>query len=146
MSAGFARALPFGATILDDGRVRFRLWAPSQTEVGVAIEGAALVPMHQAGDGWFEATARCSADTRYRYRLADGTLVPDPAARAQAEDVHGPSVVIDPRAYQWRNPEWSGRPWREVVLYELHAGFWADLPASPVSCRVWRNSASPRSN
>ena len=122
MSAGFARALPFGAAILDDGHVRFRLWAPSQAEVGVAIEGAALVPMHPAGDGWFEAMASCGAGTRYRYRLADGTLVPDPAARAQADDVHGPSVVVDPLAYQWCNPDWSGRPWREVVLYELHAG------------------------
>lgn len=122
MPANFARALPFGATILDDGRVRFRLWAPTQAEVGVAIEGDAVVPMRPAGGGWFEAIATCGAGTRYRYRLADGTLVPDPAARAQADDVHGPSVVVDPRTYQWRNPGWSGRPWREVVLYELHVG------------------------
>ena len=78
--------------------------------------------MTRSPDGWFEATAPCPAGTRYRYRLADGMLVPDPASRAQAGDVHDPSVVVDPRAYAWRNPDWRGRPWRETVLYELHAG------------------------
>ena len=47
---------------------------------------------------------------------------PIPASRAQADDVHDPSVVVDPRRYAWRNTAWRGRPWRETVLYELHAG------------------------
>jgi malto-oligosyltrehalose trehalohydrolase len=54
--------------------------------------------------------------------LADGTQVPDPAARAQSGDIHGPSIVIDPRSYHWRNRNWRGRPWREAVIYELHVG------------------------
>ena len=36
--------------------------------------------------------------------------------------MHDPSVVIDPRAYAWRNTDWRGRPWHETVLLELHAG------------------------
>ena len=36
---------------------------------------------------------RARPSTRYRYQLADGTLVPDPASRFQPEDVHGPSAV-----------------------------------------------------
>jgi maltooligosyltrehalose trehalohydrolase len=36
--------------------------------------------------------------------------------------VHGPSLVVDPRAYRWRNPDWRGRQWREAVIYELHVG------------------------
>ena len=36
--------------------------------------------------------------------------------------MHGPSLVVDPRSYGWRNTEWRGRPWHETVLYELHAG------------------------
>ena len=59
---------------------------------------------------------------RYLYRLSTGEAVPDPASRAQADDVHGPSLVVDPGAYHWRHPEWTGRPWPETVLYELHAG------------------------
>jgi malto-oligosyltrehalose trehalohydrolase len=122
MADRFARALPFGAMTLDDGRVRFRLWAPCQPAVAVVFENDRVLPMRRADGGWFEASVTCPAGSRYRYRLADGTEVPDPAARAQADDVHGPSVVVDPRAYRWRNPGWTGRPWRETVLYELHAG------------------------
>ena len=104
MSNKFSRELPFGATILDDGRVRFRLWAPGQTAVEAVLEGGGTTPMQRTADGWFEAIMRCDPGTRYRYRLADGSLVPDPASRAQADDIHGPSVVVDPGAYQWRNP------------------------------------------
>jgi malto-oligosyltrehalose trehalohydrolase len=78
--------------------------------------------MQRLAEGWFEAEAPCGAGTRYRYRLRDGLAVPDPASRAQADDVHGPSLVVDPRASRWRNTEWRGRPWEETVLYELHAG------------------------
>jgi 1,4-alpha-glucan branching enzyme/maltooligosyltrehalose trehalohydrolase len=48
--------------------------------------------------------------------------VPDPASRLQADDVHGPSVVIDPKAWDWRDEHWRGRPWHEAVIYELHLG------------------------
>jgi maltooligosyltrehalose trehalohydrolase len=122
MSDRFARNPPYGANLSPNGHAHFRLWAPAQETVSVALEGAPLLPMERSPDGWFEATVPCAAGARYRYRLADGTLVPDPASRAQAGDVHGPSVVIDPRAYAWRNPDWLGRPWRETVLYELHVG------------------------
>jgi 1,4-alpha-glucan branching enzyme len=40
----------------------------------------------------------------------------------QPQDVHGPSEVIDPRAYRWEHTNWHGRPWEETVLYELHVG------------------------
>jgi maltooligosyltrehalose trehalohydrolase len=36
--------------------------------------------------------------------------------------VHGPSEVIDPSAYQWKDSAWRGRPWSDAVLYELHVG------------------------
>ena len=117
----FARDLPFGANPKDGG-THFRLWAPRQKQVSVQIEGRDAVPMRPLADGWFEAEAACGAGTPYRYLLESGLAVPDPAARAQADDVHGPSLVVDPRRYRWRNPDWRGRPWRETVLYELHAG------------------------
>ncbi len=114
--------MSFGPTLLSDGQTRFRFWAPAQESVSLAVEPGGIVPMQRSPDGWFETVAPCPAGTRYRYRLADGMLVPDPASRFQPEDVHGPSAVIDPNAYAWRNTAWRGRPWRETVLYELHAG------------------------
>jgi maltooligosyltrehalose trehalohydrolase len=122
MTVMFSRSLPFGATLVGEDRTRFRLWAPAQRTVAVEIECRGPVPMTRSDDGWFTIEAPCGAGARYRYRLDDGRLVPDPAARAQAGDVHGPSLVVDPASYPWRNTEWRGRPWPEAVIYELHAG------------------------
>jgi malto-oligosyltrehalose trehalohydrolase len=122
MTAAFARALPFGATLIGKGCTRFRLWAPVQRAVAIDIEGRGAMPMIRGDDGWFCAEARCGAGARYRYQLDDGLVVPDPASRAQADDVHGPSLVVDPASYRWRHTAWRGRPWHEAVIYELHAG------------------------
>src|SRR3546814_14235489 len=78
--------------------------------------------MQCRADGWFELDVDCDAGECYRYRLADGLAVPDPASRAQTDDVHGYSRVVDPHAYPWQTPDWRGRPWHETVLYELHVG------------------------
>jgi maltooligosyltrehalose trehalohydrolase len=118
----FARELPFGAALLATDRTRLRLWAPACRQVEVEIEGQRALPMQRDAEGWFEAEANCGAGTRYRYRLDGGLAVPDPASRAQGPDVHDPSIVVDPRAYRWRHPEWRGRPWPQTVLYELHVG------------------------
>ncbi|MDX3907898.1 MAG: malto-oligosyltrehalose trehalohydrolase [Pigmentiphaga sp.] len=116
----------FGAKLLGADRTRFRLWAPGQRAMSVELEPgrpqAAVVPMQAKRDGWFEAEARCGAGTRYRYRLEDGSSIPDPASRMQDGDVHDASVVVDPAAYRWRHARWRGRPWSETVIYELHAG------------------------
>jgi maltooligosyltrehalose trehalohydrolase len=118
----FARALPFGATLLPDVRTRFRLWAPAQARVSVEVEHGSTFAMRQLADGSFEGEAECGPGAKYRYRLGSGLAVPDPASRGQAGDVHDASIVVDPRAYQWRNSQWRGRSWEEAVFYELHAG------------------------
>src|SRR5579885_786506 len=113
--------LPFGAEL--DGRgVRFRLWAPSARQVSLCLgeEGARILPMQVQEGGWFALTTDAAgAGSRYRYRIDDRLLVPDPAARFQPLDAHGPSEVIDHSSYDWRDTEWRGRPWEEIVLYEL---------------------------
>jgi malto-oligosyltrehalose trehalohydrolase len=121
------RRLPFGAELTAPDRTRFRLWAPSQQAVSVVIEGGAEVAMQATGEGWFEAEHACGAGTRYRYRVVppdggDAVLVPDPASRAQAGDVHDPSLVVDPTAFAWRHGDWGGRAWCETVIYEIHVG------------------------
>ena len=114
--------MPFGAELQDGGRVRFRLWAPPHREIQVEFGGETMV-MQPVGGGWHElVTDRARAGTRYRFVLPDKLSVPDPASRYQPEDVHGPSEVIDPAAYLWRDAGWSGRSWEEAVVYELHIG------------------------
>ena len=109
---GFVHDLPFGAQLQPDGRVRFRLGAPGQDRVSLLIEQQEAVALQRGDDGWFELTTdQARAGGRYAYQLSNGLRVPDPASRRQADSVHGPSVVVDPLAYQWRSAGWRGRPW-----------------------------------
>ncbi|WP_247886862.1 malto-oligosyltrehalose trehalohydrolase [Azospirillum sp. SYSU D00513] len=123
MTRPTSHAMPFGAQLQPDGSVRFRLWAPSAPAVSVELGEGERLEMAAAGEGWFELTTdHATAGTEYRFVLPDGLKVPDPASRFQPRDTSGPSVVMDPGAYRWRNEGWTGRPWNEAVLYELHVG------------------------
>jgi malto-oligosyltrehalose trehalohydrolase len=83
--------------------------------------GARAHDLDRDADGWFRAELPADPGTEYRFMPPDGPQVPDPAARAQAGDVHGASVLVDPQAFEW-HADWRGRPWHETVLYELHTG------------------------
>lgn len=115
--------MPFGANLLDIGGVRFRLWAPGVMAVSLWLDEEQELPMVATDSGWFElAVPTAHAGSRYRFRLPDGLLVPDPASRYNPEDIHGPSEVVDPAAFDWSDGDWRGRPWEEAVIYELHVG------------------------
>jgi malto-oligosyltrehalose trehalohydrolase len=117
-----ALAMPHGAELHENG-VRFRLWAPGETRVSIEIDGREPVHMARQPDGWHELiTIGAHPGSLYRFVVADGLRVPDPASRFQPQDVHGPSEVIDPNAYDWRDADWRGRPWSEAVVYEIHVG------------------------
>ena len=116
--------MPFGAEVGEDGGVRFRLWAPAANTVSVVISGhrTKKVPMIAVGKGWYElVTTDAGAGSRYQFEIDGNLRVPDPASRFQPQDIHGPSEVIDPRAFPW-STNWKGRPWEEAVVYELHVG------------------------
>jgi maltooligosyltrehalose trehalohydrolase len=111
-----------GAVLLDPEHTRFALWAPDAYYVSVEIEDGPSLALLPQEDGWFVLETRCPAGTRYRYKIDENLLVPDPASRAQVSEVHGHSVVVDPDAYRWHHADWRGRPWHEAVIYELHVG------------------------
>jgi len=114
--------MPFGAEILDDAAVRFRLWAPRAQSLAVELPSKSL-PMSALDDGWFECITReAGPGTRYQFTVDRRDKVPDPASRYQPSGVHGPSEVIHPEAFEWRQNNWHGRPWEETILYELHLG------------------------
>jgi malto-oligosyltrehalose trehalohydrolase len=125
MTGSFRFERTWGAEPGPDGAARFRIWAPGQGSVSlVATASGAIEPMRPAGEGWF-ALKSCAVAVgeSYAFALGDGGMrVPDPAARAQAGDVHGPSLLVDPGAYRWETADWQGRPWPEAVVYELHTG------------------------
>src|SRR5476649_354484 len=112
----------WGAEYIAADVVRFRLWATGQDRMTLRLSGQDI-EMNPCGDGWFERQVTGVAPgAEYNFVLPDGTVVPDPAARAQKADVSGPSLVIDPAGYAWQNLDWHGRPWEEAVIYELHIG------------------------
>jgi malto-oligosyltrehalose trehalohydrolase len=113
--------MPFGAEMLGDGGVRFRLWAPGARQVELVLQQQAK-PMVSVEEGWYETVEKARPGALYRYRIDGRQEVPDPASRFQPRDAEGPSEVIDPHAFAWRDEAWRGRPWQEAVIYELHVG------------------------
>jgi maltooligosyltrehalose trehalohydrolase len=119
-------SMPFGAECRDDGSVRFRLWAPVARQVDVSVANAnrfMRFALDHCDEGWFELVIDAAKPgSRYYFRIDGEHEVPDPASRFQPRDVHGPSEVIDPLAFDWNDRSWRGRRWEEAVIYELHVG------------------------
>jgi maltooligosyltrehalose trehalohydrolase len=125
--AGFQRRIPVGAEVQPTGGVHFRVWAPKRQKVRLIFEGSDTIhPLERepGREGYFSAFVREAANgTRYRYLLDDDDYrYPDPVSRFQPEGVHGPSEVVDPSAYQWKDAEWPGLNMPGQVIYEMHMG------------------------
>lgn len=120
-SRSFHHPLPFGAKLRPNGSTMFRVWAPSCPTMQLRLDGE-TIPMLAEARGWHSVIVPAPAGSEYSYVMPDGLTVPDPASRMQQDDVHGPSVVVDPTTYRWQHPGWTGRPWHEAVIYELHVG------------------------
>ncbi|QFI70001.1 Malto-oligosyltrehalose trehalohydrolase [Sinorhizobium alkalisoli] len=114
-------ARTWGARLLEPGKAEFRIWAPDQGNMAVVV-GDRTIEMAEEEGGWFSAVAAADTGSLYQFALSDGTRVSDPASRAQADGVEGPSVLVDQDRYRWKHPDWDGRPWNEAVVYELHVG------------------------
>jgi maltooligosyltrehalose trehalohydrolase len=116
---------------IEDGIVSFRVWAPTHPQISVECragdEEVGIYPLRQQADGTHVGQASgLEPGMLYRYRLPDGTALPDPASRFQPLGVHGPSQIVDPRQFAWTDHEWKGRPLAELVIYELHVGAFSE--------------------
>ena len=124
-------AARLGAWPAAGGAVEFRIWAPDIGQMELVLDGTVL-PMLRQPDGlhWVRTTA--VQGDRYRFRLPDGSEVPDPASRWQPEGVEGPSAVLAEDAHAWQTQDWGGVAWPDMVIYEVHveaAGGFAALTA-----------------
>lgn len=120
------RRLPIGADYRAGAGTHFRVWAPAAKKVEVVFEGVAArrpLELEQEGEGYYVGRAREAVPgTRYRLRLDGGEAFADPASRWQPEGPHGPSEVVDPGSYPWRDDDWPGLAAKGQVLYEMHIG------------------------
>src|SRR5689334_17320543 len=106
-----SRRLPVGAELGPEG-VHFRVWAPASSKVTVvsaeaeATAGSSISTLDAEGDGYFSGfAAGLAAGALYKLQLDSGTY-PDPASRFQPDGPHGPSQVIDPTSYRWKDASW----------------------------------------
>ncbi len=113
-----------GATVLDGGRTRFRVWAPHAKAVRLRLRGEDLA-MEPEGHGMFSLEARAGHGDDYAYVL-DGSVLPDPCSRWQPAGLRGPSRVVDPARLQRTHVDWHCVPLAELVLYELHVGTFSE--------------------
>jgi maltooligosyltrehalose trehalohydrolase len=107
----------------------FRVWAPERKRIDLVFvdsEGREkrTVPLSRDADGYFSGhVADVNEGTLYFYRIDDDAKkYPDPASNFQPQGVHGPSQVIDHRAFEWSDHDWPGVKMPGQVIYELHVG------------------------
>src|SRR5919204_672612 len=117
------RRCPIGAEVAPDGSIHARVWAPHRTAVSfveVRLDDSILttVDLQAEGNGYFSgAVPGAKAGALYKFRLDESGLFPDPVSRFQPAGPHGPSQIIDPRQYAWRDASWRGPSLAGAVLY-----------------------------
>ena len=115
--------MTLGAQV-EPGGVHFRVWAPKRERVDVVLEeDGRSFPLTKDKTGYFSGYVPIAkAGMSYRYRLDNGDAYPDPCSRYQPQGPHGPSLIVDANAYDWRAVKWPGIRLRGQVIYELHVG------------------------
>ncbi len=106
----------------NEAGTQFRVWAPHASHLDV-ISDQEIFPLEKSADGYFSGFWSGFTGPRlYKYRIEGRGPFPDPASRFQPQGVHGPSQVIDPRTFSWRDASWKGVALKDAILYELHVG------------------------
>lgn len=120
-----SRRMPIGVEPLPGGAAQARVWAPKAGRVALVTEpDGQAIPLTGEPGGYFSGIVEgLPVGALYRFRLDDGeTLYPDPVSRFQPDGPHGPSQLVDPDIFAWTDADWSGRPIRGQVIYEMHIG------------------------
>ena len=132
---------PLGATLHSDGTTTFRVWAPFVDEVGVRINGGAVVPLGQesghpdaADTTWTGKVSGTKAGDTYRYSIKRAGVVRefnDPRAQQltgfdlpngfglTGNDDKPQSVIVDTN---FKMPPFTVPTFNTMVIYELHIG------------------------
>lgn len=122
---GAKAALTLGARPMGKGRTHFRVWAPRRKQVELCLHepsGQRFLPLEPTPGGYYEGTHPVPVGALYSYRLDGDSVLPDPCSRSQPQGPHGPSQVVDPSRYEWKDSHWPGLTLPGQVLYELHVG------------------------
>jgi len=118
-----------GANVDPRGGVNFRVWMPDATDVQLCLVNEDKVPLHSSSlsreeGGYFAGKVNdAEPGSLYGFRCDDDpNCYPDPASRFQPLGPHGPSQVIDPNRFAWKDQDWPGVAIGSQVIYEMHIG------------------------
>lgn len=117
---------PAQGAFLDDAGISFCVWAPFAEHLALDIEGRAPIRMQPCAPGFFGVRLsrhedRACAGLRYGYRLPDGRLLPDPAARFLPGSVHERAMIVEEN-FAFEHDDFAGHALDELIFYELHVG------------------------
>ncbi|RYF85978.1 MAG: malto-oligosyltrehalose trehalohydrolase, partial [Chitinophagaceae bacterium] len=108
---------------VSEGRTEIRVWAPLAEKVTVVTNDSNEIPLTQESYGyWQSSTDKIKDGTKYKIRIDDKQLFPDPASLLQPDGVHGDSQAFNLNRFQWSDAAWNNLPLEEYIIYELHTG------------------------
>jgi maltooligosyltrehalose trehalohydrolase len=114
--------LSYGATPLQNGGVRFRVWAPGAHSLALQLAQHSPAAMTRDGEDFELVVPNARPGDTYSFHLDGGRPRPDPVSRSQPNGVHEQSQVVDPAAFVWSDQNWKGIALSDYILYELHVG------------------------
>ena len=133
---------PGMGSILYDGGVTFRVWAPNAA--AVSVEGdfnhwsATANPLVADGDGdWSNDVPGATAGQTYRYVISTPGFPTvtrrDPYSRVvtSADYNLGNSIVYDTAAYHWTSPPFTAPPLKNLMIYEMEIGTFSTNAGGP---------------
>jgi len=107
----------------------FKVWAPLRERMVLHITYPTeqKLEMQKQKDGTFVLDVPTVEPGCQYFFMPDGEKdLPDPASHFQPQGVHGPSEVVDHETYQWKDIQWRGLPFKDLIIYELHIGTFSD--------------------
>jgi maltooligosyltrehalose trehalohydrolase len=114
---------PAFGPVLDGDGARLRICAPGAATVDAWVGSGPPQPLTRVSEDVFEGhVPGARAGDRYRLQRDGSPSWPDPCSRWQPEGVHGPSMLVDPGAFDWTDQGWRGVPRHRLAIYELHVG------------------------
>jgi 1,4-alpha-glucan branching enzyme len=126
---------PGMGTILIQGGVAFRVWAPFASEVFVAGTfnqwSSTANPFASEGNGyWSVEVPGAKIGDEYQFVIRNGapSLIwhKNPYA-SQVANSSGNAIIHDPN-FDWMGDNFTMPPWNELVIYEMHVGTFNDVP------------------
>ncbi len=106
-----------------NGVATLRVWAPLATLVNYSdVTSGKMIPLEkQSRHYWFLESTEIQPGAVYRL-IIDEQPLPDPASVYQPDGVHGPSMALDLKDFQWHDQTWTNLPLSDYIIYEMHTG------------------------